>query len=261
MGGAASASARAFRRLNWGRILRSTGTGVALAGGGGMAAELVSAARSGARALDAIRRDSAEDGVSPLYMRLSGRLPLHSKVLRDRREIAEYLYDQIDKSTDNPVLRRIGRSQADMFARSVESGANAAFMGRDWLGRPVFAMSKGGIGRRVLLREVGHYLASKKRPSSEAYMKEYERGAGVEKSLRNLFRPRLKSDSSGNLTRYGMEAEAWDLGGVPEGDAVREAALGSYDADSRVSRASRAGWLAILGGALLSAAGKARRIR
>lgn len=255
MGGISNA-ARAARRVRWGRILKRVGTGTAVAGLGTTGYGAVSSAIDSSKAVDAINRDTAENGMSALRLRLRGDLPLFSRLLTGKEELSKYLHAKIDEVAKTPFERRLGHASVDPQVEQVVSGRNAAYLGRDKWHRPVFAFPKGKMGRRVVLHEVGHYLAAKKRPDDLSYMKEYARGASSESSLRNLFRPRLKRDDAGNLTRYGMEAEAWDMGGVPDDDPVRKAALGSYNGVSRMGRLAKAGLIANLLGIGLGIAGK-----
>lgn len=112
-------------------------------------------------------------------------------------------------------------------------GENAAFVGTNTKGVPIFAGARDGMNETVAAHEVGHFrdaLARAERNLFANYNLDYSQAAREARSPLRLFVRRLLTNTNGTRTQAGFELDAWRAAPVriKASDPIRRAALRTY---------------------------------
>lgn len=181
-------------------------------------------------------------------LRLTGRIPLLSKVITDPEEIADHMMDNIPNPPKSGIARSALRRACLAQAKLVADGRNAAYAGISG-GRPVFYGSRKGMNPTVASHETGHYRAAILH-GPKKYIEDYGRAAKRFPRPGDVLEKNMWSDGD-RMSRPGMEREAWELGPGSQDKVLRDSALNTYKTARRANAEMTYGPLATAAGMLI----------
>lgn len=220
---------------------------LALGGAGVMLHGAVSSAAASQAAVDTLNRSKTD----PYWkLRLTGRIPLLSKVITDPEEMADHMLANMPNAPKDKAARSMVRRVLLRQARQMASGKNAAYAGISG-GRPVFYGSAKGMNPTVASHETGHYRAAKLHGPGK-YMEDYMRAARRFPRPGDVLERNMWKDGD-KMSRPGMEREAWELGPGEQDKSIRDVALNTYKTARRSAAEGVYGSLAALTGLALRA--------